>query len=90
MPATEYVRARIDSNIKEEAANVLAGLGLTVSDACRMMLTKIAYDGCLPFGTTPTARKPKERTLKTIQQVDRGEDLHRCKDLDDFYRQLDS
>lgn len=90
MAATEYVRTRIDPAIKAEAANVLAGLGLSVSDACRMMLTKIAYDGCLPFGTTPSTRKPKARTLQTVHEVDRGENLHRCKDLDDFYRQLDS
>ena len=88
MPATEYVRARIDPAIKQEAANVLAGLGLSVSDACRMMLTKIALDGCLPFGTTPT--RPNATMLHTVEQVDRGEDLHRCKDLDDFYRQKDS
>lgn len=90
MPATDYVRTRIDPVIKAEAASVLAGLGLSVSDACRMMLTKIAHDGCLPFGTTPTTRKPKTRTLRTIEKVDKGEDLHRCNDLDDFYRQLDS
>lgn len=90
MPATDYVRTRIDPAIKAEAASVLASLGLSVSDACRMMLTKIAHDGCLPFGTTPVTRKPKARTLRTIEQVDKGEELHRCKNLDDFYQKLDS
>ncbi|MDR2561749.1 MAG: type II toxin-antitoxin system RelB/DinJ family antitoxin [Holophagales bacterium] len=51
MPATEYVRARIDPAIKDEAANVLVTLGLTVSDACRMMLTKVAMEKRLPFST---------------------------------------
>ena len=41
MPANDYVRARIDPVIKHEAATVLAGMGLTVSDACRMMLTEL-------------------------------------------------
>ena len=41
MPARDYVRARIDPAIKHEAASVLAAMGLTVSDACRMTLTKI-------------------------------------------------
>ena len=45
MPANDYVRARIDPSIKNEAAAVLAGMGLTVSDACRMMLTKM----CTPL-----------------------------------------
>ena len=36
MPANDYVRARIDPAIKQEAAAVLATMGLTVSDLCRM------------------------------------------------------
>ena len=69
MPAaTEYVRARIDPAIKNEAANVLAALGLTVSDACRMMLTKIALEKRLPFGT----EEPNEATLAAIREMDAG------------------
>jgi DNA-damage-inducible protein J len=59
MPANDYVRARIDPAIKNEAANVLYTLGLTVSDACRMMLTKIAREQRLPFGT----EEPNEESL---------------------------
>jgi len=68
MPATEYVRARVDSTIKNEAANVLATLGLTVSDACRMMLTKVAMEKRLPFGT----EEPNERSLAAIREMDEG------------------
>ena len=38
MPANAVVRARIDKELKEEASVVLASIGLTVSDAFRMML----------------------------------------------------
>ena len=38
------VRARIDEYVKEEAAAVLATIGLTVSDACRLMMVRIAKD----------------------------------------------
>jgi len=47
--ANAVVRARIDENIKEEAATVLATMGLTVSDAFRIMLTRIAREKRLPF-----------------------------------------
>ncbi len=40
MPANALVQARIDSTVKEEAALVLEAMGLTVSDAGRMLLTK--------------------------------------------------
>ena len=43
------VRARIDGKIKEEAAAVLASIGLTVSDAFRLMMIRIAKDKALPF-----------------------------------------
>ena len=42
MAATAFVRARIDEALKNEAAAVLAGMGLTVSDVVRIALTKIA------------------------------------------------
>jgi DNA-damage-inducible protein J len=43
------VRARIDEHVKEEAAAVLATIGLTVSDAFRLMMMRIAKDKALPF-----------------------------------------
>ena len=46
---SDVVRARIDGQIKEEASNVLAGMGLSVSDAIRMLLTRIAADKVIPF-----------------------------------------
>ena len=42
MSANAVVRARIDEHIKEEATIVLASMGLTVSDAFRIMLTRVA------------------------------------------------
>ena len=49
MAATAFVRARIDETLKDEAAAVLAELGLTVSDVVRMTLTRVAKDHALPF-----------------------------------------
>ncbi len=49
MAATAFVRARIDEKIRDEAAMVLADLGLTVSDVVRMTLTRVAKDKALPL-----------------------------------------
>ena len=55
MPNT-IVRAQIDKRVKEEAADVLATIGLTVSDAFRLMMVRIAADKALPFEPlTPNA-----------------------------------
>ena len=49
MAATAFVRARIDEALKDEAAAVLADMGLTVSDVVRIVLTRIAKEHALPF-----------------------------------------
>ena len=49
MASTAFVRARIDERLKDEAAAVLADMGLTVSDVVRMTLTRVAKDQALPF-----------------------------------------
>ena len=49
MTANSVVRARVEESVKQEAAVVLAAMGLTVSDAFRMLLTRIAREKALPF-----------------------------------------
>ena len=57
MAANQLVQARIDGAVKEEAAAVLAAMGLTVSDAVRLLLTKIAQEKALPFEPTDAKRR---------------------------------
>ncbi len=47
--ATTFVRARIDEKLKNEASEVLAEFGLTVSDIVRMTLTRVAKDQAVPL-----------------------------------------
>lgn len=49
MVATALVQTRIDPEVKERAAEVLDALGLTVSDAVRILLTRTAREGALPI-----------------------------------------
>lgn len=45
-----YVHARIDPDTKERAAEALEAMGLSISDAIRLFMQRIADDRCLPFG----------------------------------------
>lgn len=47
--ADTYVRARVDSMTKARAAEALEAMGLSLSDAIRLLLLRIADEGCLPF-----------------------------------------
>lgn len=49
MAENAVVRARINARVKAEAEAVLASIGLTVSDAFRLMMTRIAHEKKLPF-----------------------------------------
>ncbi len=49
MAANALVQARIDADVKERATAVLVGQGLTVSEAVRILLTRTANEGALPF-----------------------------------------
>jgi DNA-damage-inducible protein J len=61
MASTDIVRARIDGHIKEEATNVLAQMGLSVSDAIRMLLTRVAADKALPFDVNGAITQPDRK-----------------------------
>ncbi len=47
--ATTMVHVRVDKNVKAQAAETLASMGLTVSDAIRVFLTRVVADKELPF-----------------------------------------
>jgi len=69
MTANSVVRARIDEQTKKEAAAVLEAIGLTVSDAFRLMMVKIAREKALPFEPL----LPNKETIDAIKAARRGE-----------------
>ena len=86
MTENAVVRARINAHIKEEASVVLASMGLTVSDAFRMLLTRVAREKALPF--EPLV--PNATTIKAMKEARRGgpetvtlDDLQAALDADD-------
>ena len=77
MAANALVQTRIDGKVKDEAAVVLAAMGLTVSDAVRLMLTRVAHDKALPFEllvpnaeTVAAMREARAGNLKSYESVD--------------------
>jgi DNA-damage-inducible protein J len=68
MSANAVVRARINKHIKEEATVVLEAMGLTVSDAFRIMLTRVAREKALPF--EPLV--PNAETIAAMKEARRG------------------
>ena len=68
MAANQLVQTRIDGKVKKEAAIVLAAMGLTVSDAVRLLLTKVAKEHALPFDPLV----PNETTITAMREARAG------------------
>ena len=69
MAADQLVQARVDAAVKEEASVVLASMGLTVSDAVRLLLVKVAAEKALPFAPLV----PNEATIEAMREARKGD-----------------
>ncbi len=68
MASTTMVHVGVDEKVKEKAAETLAEMGMSVSDAVRMMLVRVAAEKALPF----EVRVPNATTVKAMQAADKG------------------
>lgn len=63
----QNLQLRIDPRVREEASTVLDAIGLSISDAVRVFLTKIAHEKRLPFDLTPNAE-----TIEAMREARAG------------------
>ena len=68
MPADTVVRARIDSDTKARATEALHAMGLTVSDAIRLLMLRVADEKRLPFAV----QVPNATTIKAMKELEEG------------------
>ena len=66
--ADTYVRARIDSDTKQRAADALSAMGLSISDAIRLLMLRVADERRLPFDV----KVPNATTRKAIAELEAG------------------
>lgn len=81
---SSIVRARIDPDIKIQATKTLSEMGLSVSDAIRLMLTQIVAQKSLPF----EIKAPNKTTIETFEATDKNEGITKCKDAEDMFKKL--
>lgn len=66
--ADTYVRARIDTATKERAADALEAMGLSISDAIRLLMMRVADERRLPF----EVKVPNATTRRAIAELEAG------------------
>ena len=67
--ATTMVHVRVDEKTKQRAAKTLAGMGISVSDAVRMLLVRVAGEKALPFDV----KVPNATTVRAMRAADKGQ-----------------
>jgi len=65
---TEMIHVRINKRIKTQAAQTLKAMGLSVSDAVRVLLTRVAAEKALPF----EVKVPNAATAAAMQEARKG------------------
>ena len=68
MNSDTVVRARIDSDTKARATEALQAMGLSVSDAIRLLLLRVADEKRLPFDV----KVPNAETIKAVKELEQG------------------
>jgi DNA-damage-inducible protein J len=81
--ATTMVHVRVDEKVKEDATKTLAAMGISVSDAVRMLLVRVAAEKALPF----EVKVPNAETVKAMQAADDGKGK-RFKSVDALFKDL--
>lgn len=81
MAQTTVIHARIDPATKEKTESILDALGLTPTEAIRLLYRQIALRGEFPL----ELRVPNTVTAEALARADRGEDLERFESTKDLY-----
>ena len=87
MSATAMVHVRVDKEIKARAAETLAAMGLSMSDAVRVFLTRVVAEQQLPFAL----RVPNAETREAMAEVDELVKAHRARfsDPEELFESLE-
>lgn len=84
MTKDTVVRARIDSQTKKQASEALRAMGLSVSDAVRLLLICVAEENQLPF----KVQIPNRSTLEAMKEIDDAKGT-RFSNAEELFRDVD-
>lgn len=81
---SEFIRARIEPQLKHDAEEILEQLGLNQTEAIRIFYKQIVINKGLPF----EVKIPNNTTKKAIYEVEHNKNIVECSDEDDLFSKL--
>lgn len=85
MASSTMIHVRVDEQLKQNATEALDAMGLSVSDAVRVFLTRVAADQAFPF----ELRVPNVETVQAMEEARAGK-LKRFENIDDLMEDLNA
>jgi len=85
MPKTDFVRARVEPELKKEVQEILHGLGLSYTEAINMFLNQVKIYRGIPFDL----KLPNKETLEAMNEVETMTNVSKYNNFDDFYKEMD-
>ncbi len=86
MSKTATIQARINPDLKKKAQKILNTLNLSMSEAISLYLTQVTLHRGIPF----EIKIPSELTLKTLEKIERGEEIHEVSNVDQLFQELNN
>ena len=80
MAKTEFIRARVEPELKAQAEEIFSKLGLSPTDAITLFYVQVVLHDGLPFAV----RIPKKETIEAMRQAETGDGLKEYADLDEL------
>lgn len=84
MRKDNFVKARVNGELKHNVEGILSGLGLTMSDAINVYLCQIELYKGLPF----EIKMPNRETIDTFEKTDQGIDVIKTKNINNLFDDL--
>ena len=85
MPKTEMIRARVEPDLKHEAEEVFAALGLSATEAITLFYKQVSLHHGLPF----EVKIPNAETLEAMRQASNKDALNKYGSVKDLMADID-
>ena len=86
MPKTATIHTRIEPEIKNQVDNILNELGISTTEAINLFFRQVIRYRGIPLDL----RIPNTETVAAINEAEQGIDLHKCENLDQLFKELNT
>lgn len=81
---TDFVRARIEHQLKMDVDSIFKELGVTTSQVITMLYKQVKHNHALPFDISV----PNAATVRAIKEARKKKGVVACKDAKDMFKKL--